>query len=317
MAHSELCQVTSFESPEDHALGLPQLHQLYLQTGPGRYAGCLQTISLDSNVFVYREQLNVPIHQTGWMAKGRRMFGIPLISGGNSTVYGRAVEHTIAHLAGGREFEAQSGGATEHVGIVLNDSTFERYADYLGGACTLPWTDQLLLEADASARRRAASGILDCLVAGRNNPDALAFPAARMAIRDDVLEYLFCLLIDVEPPRRRGDVTRLTYSEIVNRSREHLLANPTQSVGVLELCSLLRVSRRTLQTAFLEVAGVTPHVYLRSVRLSSVRRLLRQTSADRLAIKHAAARWGFVHMGRFSADYSRMFGHLPSDTLRA
>jgi AraC family ethanolamine operon transcriptional activator len=33
-------------------------------------------------------------------------------------------------------------------------------------------------------------------------------------------------------------------------------------------------------------------------------------------IGDVAARWGFWHFSQFSADYRRMFGELPSETLR-
>lgn len=310
-------QAESFHSPEDHALGLPQLNQQYLQTGPGRYDGYLQQFTLDDDVFVYRERLNVPTLQEGWVRKGCRMFGIPLPLESRTTFYGRAIGASIAHLSGGGEFSVQSSGPSEHVGIVLGESIFATSAEYLGGIGSLPWTDHRLLDVNPFARQRAAGGILRSLQALEANREALVFPAARMSARDDILECLLCLLIDAEGPRRRIDLTQMTYSDVVNRSRQYVQANPTQPVSVLELCAQVRVSPRTLQTAFVEVTGVTPHVYLRAIRLSWVRKLLRQSSADRLQIKDAAARWGFVHMGRFAADYNRMFGYLPSGTPRA
>ncbi|QYY33542.1 helix-turn-helix domain-containing protein (plasmid) [Cupriavidus pinatubonensis] len=317
MSHAVHCHVESFGNPEDHALGLPQLNQQYLQTGPGRYEGQLQQFRLDDDVFVYHERLNVPTLQEGCVRRGCRMFGIPLPADSRTTLYGRSIGTSVGHIAGGREFSAQSSGPSEHVGIVLGDSIFAMYADYLGGMASLAWADEQLLKVGLPARQRASAGIVESLCTAGENREALAFPAARISARDDILEHLFCLLIDAEAPRRRGDVTRLSHSDVVNRCRKYMQANPSQPVGVLELCSLARVSRRTLQIAFLDVTGVTPYVYLRTMRLSLVRRLLRQTSADRVQIRDAAARWGFVHMGRFAADYNRMFGYLPSETPRA
>ncbi|KAF7961934.1 hypothetical protein AWV80_27730 [Cupriavidus sp. UYMU48A] len=34
-------------------------------------------------------------------------------------------------------------------------------------------------------------------------------------------------------------------------------------------------------------------------------------------IRDAAARWGFIHMGKFAIEYRNMFGYLPSQTTRA
>lgn len=273
--------------------------------------------ALDTDVRLYRERVNVPLLELGTMKKGWRTFGIPLRMHSSGTFQGRAIGSTIGHLSALRDFVAQSAGPSDHAGIILGDSTFVRYADYLGGIDALCWQDHSLLETSRLARARAATGIEEALTSAGSNLAALEHPFARASVRDDVLEILFCLLIDAQPPRRRNEVTRLTYSEIVNRCRELLLATPNEPVGVLELSRRLRVSRRTLQTSFLEVAGVTPHAYLRAIRLSSVRRLLRQTSSDRLSIKDAAARWGFVNMGKFASQYREMFDHLPSETPRA
>jgi AraC family ethanolamine operon transcriptional activator len=52
------------------------------------------------------------------------------------------------------------------------------------------------------------------------------------------------------------------------------------------------------------------------VHLNGVRReLKRDARADR-AVQDIATRWGFWHLGEFSADHKRQFGELPSATLR-
>jgi AraC-like DNA-binding protein len=55
---------------------------------------------------------------------------------------------------------------------------------------------------------------------------------------------------------------------------------------------------------------------LRSIRLNSVRQLLRSTAACELLIGDAAARWGFSHLSYFAREYRDLFGELPSQTPR-
>jgi AraC family ethanolamine operon transcriptional activator len=51
------------------------------------------------------------------------------------------------------------------------------------------------------------------------------------------------------------------------------------------------------------------------MRLNKVRRALRAADAA-TTVTEAAMRFGFFHLGRFSAQYHRLFGERPSDTLQ-
>jgi AraC family transcriptional regulator, ethanolamine operon transcriptional activator len=52
------------------------------------------------------------------------------------------------------------------------------------------------------------------------------------------------------------------------------------------------------------------------VHLNGVRRELKSDARADRAVQDIAARWGFWHLGEFSADYKHQFGELPSATLR-
>jgi AraC family ethanolamine operon transcriptional activator len=74
---------------------------------------------------------------------------------------------------------------------------------------------------------------------------------------------------------------------------------------------------RTLQRYFRSIYGVTPHVWFRCMKLNAVRGELRQSSVATVRISDIAARWGFLHFGRFAEDYRKLFGERPKDTLRS
>ena len=86
---------------------------------------------------------------------------------------------------------------------------------------------------------------------------------------------------------------------------------------IIEICRELRVSRRTLQYAFLDYAGLPPTAYMRRVRLNRAREALRKGHAQTTTVTETAMRFGFLHPGRFAWDYKTLFGESPSATLAA
>jgi len=103
----------------------------------------------------------------------------------------------------------------------------------------------------------------------------------------------------------------------VRRAEEYLASRLDQSVSLAELCQQVGVSARTLQAAFLQHRGEGPMVFWRHARLDRVHQLLRRgaVAAGAAPVAEVAARHGFLHAGRFAADYRRRFGESPSQTL--
>lgn len=75
------------------------------------------------------------------------------------------------------------------------------------------------------------------------------------------------------------------------------------------------VSERTLQYAIQERFGMTPHQFIKAMRLAKARLALRRADHDKDTVGNIATQFGFWHLGRFAAEYRRAFGELPSKTL--
>jgi AraC family transcriptional regulator, ethanolamine operon transcriptional activator len=75
------------------------------------------------------------------------------------------------------------------------------------------------------------------------------------------------------------------------------------------------VSERTLQYVLRDALGITPHAYLRSLRLHRVYRDLKKANPAKGKVADVANYWGFWHMGQFAKDYRKLFTELPSQTL--
>lgn len=145
------------------------------------------------------------------------------------------------------------------------------------------------------------------------NDDAGKRRAAHLELLDILLETLGDA--DVLEPTR-DDRTRQAHGLLVKKAEDYVLEQAGDHVGVSDLCRVTAASERTLQNAFHEVMGLTPHAYLTRVRLHRVREALLEGTQGSTTVSVEALKWGFWHFGEFSRAYKNCFGELPSDTLR-
>ena len=103
----------------------------------------------------------------------------------------------------------------------------------------------------------------------------------------------------------------------ISRAVELLRSNPGHPWTAGELAAAISVSTRSLHDGFRRSIGTSPMAYLRELRLHAVHDELALAEPDSVTVTEAAARWGFVHLGRFAATYRRQFAELPSTTLRS
>jgi len=87
-------------------------------------------------------------------------------------------------------------------------------------------------------------------------------------------------------------------------------------VTIADLAAVAGLSVRSVQESFRRVFDVSPLTYLRGVRLDRVRAELLELDPQAGVIGDVARRWGFAHLGRFSASYAERFGEYPKQTLR-
>ncbi|MEW6143561.1 MAG: helix-turn-helix domain-containing protein [Thermodesulfobacteriota bacterium] len=112
--------------------------------------------------------------------------------------------------------------------------------------------------------------------------------------------------------RRRG---KKTHEHIIKLSIDFLKANSYKPIHLLDLCSALSISMRTLYYAFQEFFGISPIRYLRLVRYARARRDLLIADPEDTTVTDIAAKWHFWHFGRFSVEYKSLYGESPSETL--
>lgn len=96
---------------------------------------------------------------------------------------------------------------------------------------------------------------------------------------------------------------------------EYMHANAHLPLRIETIAAAVDGSARTLQNGFRRELGLSPLDYLRRVRLDRVREELQSAPSGTTTVADVARRWGFAHLGRFSASYTERFGEYPKTTL--
>jgi AraC family ethanolamine operon transcriptional activator len=151
--------------------------------------------------------------------------------------------------------------------------------------------------------------------AAQENPARLRLPATERLILDDLMPLLLEALVSgpIQPMVSPRPPARIGIVKEVQRWMHH---HPTQPITLTELCLQAHASRRTLIQGFQDHLGMGPMAYLKLLRLHGIRRRLLQADPRAIQIGALADEWGFYNAGHFAADYRRLFGERPRETLR-
>jgi AraC family ethanolamine operon transcriptional activator len=98
---------------------------------------------------------------------------------------------------------------------------------------------------------------------------------------------------------------------------DYVHSAPSKEITAVELCTLADCSQRWLEQNFKKRFGVTPKAYVKYLRLARLRRdLQRPPCGEKQTVIELASAYGFWHMGQLAADYRKVYGELPSDTMK-
>lgn len=309
-------RVTISADADDHARNLSRWHQEYDQFSPGVFNGKIAELWLpDLQLFI--ESTSQTLHQTCVAWPGALWFGIP-VSKKNNAMVGAAeiIYDSVAIRPGGSEFKLWTPNDYDILGIVVREETFIRYAsevEHLDGYSLLKQFK--VASVDPEVKQDTCSRLIQII-----NRTDLPRPGnnrieAHKILQDQVLGLLVSLLITSRAPNTRVSTTYLNRRQIVEKIRDYVIKHPEENVSVPDLCRMLHISRRSLQYSFEEVVQMSPIKYLRAIRLNEVRRRL--FFGGRYGqVTEVAMSWGFTHLGQFSRDYQKLFGVLPSETVR-
>jgi len=106
------------------------------------------------------------------------------------------------------------------------------------------------------------------------------------------------------------------HANIMVRFEDALADHAGQPLTVSELCAAIGVSERTLRVCCAEFLGIGPIKYLLLRRLNMARAALRRADPASTSVAEIARSHQFSELGRFAVSYRKIFGEMPSATLR-
>ncbi|RSM79339.1 AraC family transcriptional regulator [Kibdelosporangium aridum] len=123
-------------------------------------------------------------------------------------------------------------------------------------------------------------------------------------------------LLDSQPHTLTDQLTEsgnIDLPAVLRRAMAFCEERAGDPVSIADIAIAAHTGVRSLQRLFKTRLQMTPLEYLQRVRLDRAHQDLRTA---RGTVAEVAMRWGFTHLGRFSALYRKAYGQTPSETVR-
>lgn len=299
-----------------HAANLSAWDQMYDQLSSGKFYGNISELWM-GRLQLFCEFTSHTVRQSCKPWKGSWWFGIPVQDFRLGRIGSNCIgKDAIAVRSGNTDFELLTPDNFEILGVVIEQNELIEHAHATEHVSLSPSLLNIgLLNIGQNKRDQLQSLFRQILSEVAQSPRLLEHQASRQAIRSSIVQALAEICCMQAHPVHLS-TTQVNYHSLVSRIREYILHQSDEPVTIADICRNFYVSRRTLQNAFHSVVGMNPIAYLRAVRLNQVRRMLRDRNSEIACVQDAAASCGFWHLSQFSRDYRKLFGELPSESLR-
>lgn len=298
---------------DEHAGNLSRWEQVYNQSSPGHFEGIITELCLP-DLQIFLESANQALHQSCAAWSDTLWIGIPYASGSQLRLDAQTVpQHALLIRRGGQQFELQTPRDGTILGVVIDEQILGAYlsqTEHMG-------TEGLVKHGTLSLPSAQYNALYTGLVRLLSSQCAQQMPHPdSCGIRARVLSCLGDAITAATTSGLNHNHLHVQQSwQLVKQARELTLSQADQGLSISNLCRQMCVSRRTLQYAFQETTELSPHAFLRMLKLNQVRRQLRSINPSIGTVTQAAMAYGFHHLGQFSQDYRKLFGERPSNTL--
>lgn len=281
----------------------------YEQVGAGAFSGRMTQVIL-SSLQIGRVQWYPGILDHGTAPPRSWVVALPIVAEGTLHIRGRsATTSEPLFVPAGEDIAFAANGRTDLIVAAIDTAQIEHWMQVRRGVDGIDPRNLLqpcaITGSELAQRTLLLRHTLSVLLAQGHDANQDILTTAHAAVLDTMLDVVPSFEV-IEPLHRRAKVSAAM--------RTLLEENLESSMTIADLCEKMAVRERTLYLACQEAFGKPPKRLLHEFRLNAARRQLSQPT-DLMDVTSVALRFGFLHLGRFAADYRTQFGERPSETL--
>ena len=306
-------QVQTLDPAEDNqVLGLLYEYET-VQLNQGAFSRHVQFAGTERSA-LYVEEYGARSHNLGALRGDRLAFCLPIMET-DSRWWGRSISHGVMPIShSGKTIHATFDAGQRHVVMILDrqwcleELSRGMVGQILNIESILNPQHSSFLEIHPLQVQRWSQRLCRLLTRVVSWPEKVP----KQQFESELLTAVRSLL---EP----AEVSQLIESrskQVVEMTLTYADAFQSQSPTVSELCANVNVSRRTLEVAFQTIVGKSPLQFLTQRRLCRAYVDLKRAKDESIRVTDIAFAHGFTELGRFANRYQKIFGELPSETLR-
>lgn len=306
-------QVQTLDPAEDNqVLGLLYEYET-VQLNQGAFSRHVQFAGTERSA-LYVEEYGARSHNLGALRGDRLAFCLPIMET-DSRWWGRSISHGVMPMShSGKTIHATFDAGQRHVVMILDrqwcleELSRGMVGQLLNIESILNPQHSSFLEIHPRQVQRWSQRLCRLLTRVVSWPEKIP----KQQFESELLTAVRSLL---EP----AEVSQLIESrskQVVEMTLTYADAFQSQSPTVSELCANVNVSRRTLEVAFQTIVGKSPLQFLTQRRLCRAYVDLKRAKDESIRVTDIAFAHGFTELGRFANRYQKIFGELPSETLR-
>ena len=302
---------------DKQAARLTGYDQSYQQLSRGPFRGTFTTCDVDPELSLFFEKTNQVLYQNAMVPRDYYAVGLLMNTDRTLVLNCEPFPRGAAFiLPPGSEMEGISSPVMKICIVHVSCALLQRALQHQYRELNLFSPDYLpyILIRNEKETRPLIS-ILEDFHSGADNAHlSLESTKQLTALKNALVETICAVFITKkEHGRSKSGITTITRRHrLFHDALDIIKDNIREELTVGKLCEELTASRRTLEYVFNENVKMSPARYIRALRLNNIRREI--LSMEPATLGDIAAKWGIWHLGRFSRDYYRLFGELPSAT---